>query len=139
MVWHPSKAIITKMAKKSLVFSALCALSGIHNSSSFSINKAKHLLVRDKPDFLRTSQSLSPIEVYNCHQQATAPRPLARASVAILPFLYPSIASAVADFADDVELAELPPVYVPILFAIAVLGGVGVLTASLGDVMDEGK
>ncbi len=40
--------------------------------------------------------------------------------------------------ADDVEIAELPPVYVPILFAIGVLGGVGVLTASLGDVMDEG-
>jgi len=39
--------------------------------------------------------------------------------------------------ADDLELAELPPVYVPILFAIGVLGGVGVLTASLGNVMDE--
>ena len=41
--------------------------------------------------------------------------------------------------ADDLELAELPPVYVPILFAIGVLGGVGVLTASLGNVMDEGE
>jgi len=39
--------------------------------------------------------------------------------------------------ADDLELEELPPVYVPILFAILVLGGVGVLTASLGNVMDE--
>eukprot|EP00585_Thalassiosira_rotula_P006915 CAMPEP_0196146972 /NCGR_PEP_ID=MMETSP0910-20130528/24281_1 /TAXON_ID=49265 /ORGANISM="Thalassiosira rotula, Strain GSO102" /LENGTH=161 /DNA_ID=CAMNT_0041409277 /DNA_START=39 /DNA_END=524 /DNA_ORIENTATION=+ len=39
--------------------------------------------------------------------------------------------------ADDLEIAELPPVYVPILFAIGVLGGVGVLTASLGNVMDE--
>ena len=39
--------------------------------------------------------------------------------------------------ADDLELEELPPVYVPILFAILVLGGVGVSTASLGNVMDE--
>jgi len=39
---------------------------------------------------------------------------------------------------DELEIESLPPVYVPILFAIGVLGGVGVLTASLGNVMDEG-
>ena len=40
--------------------------------------------------------------------------------------------------AEELEIESLPPVYVPILFAIGVLGGVGVLTASLGNVMDEG-
>ncbi len=40
---------------------------------------------------------------------------------------------------DELEIAELPPVYVPIIFAIGVIGGVGVLTASLGNVMDEGE
>jgi hypothetical protein len=54
-------------------------------------------------------------------------------SIATLPLIIPNIVSA----ADDYEVAELPPVYVPILFAIGILGGVGVLTASLGDVMDE--
>eukprot|EP00804_Cyclotella_cryptica_P023641 CCRYP_011964-RA/>CCRYP_011964-RA protein AED:0.37 eAED:0.38 QI:0/0.5/0.33/1/0/0/3/1658/126 len=88
----------------------------------------KQQFLRETPKFSQMFQSLSPIN---------APVPLALSSVAIIPFLYPSIASAVSDLADDVELAELPPVYVPILFAIAVLGGVGVLTASLGDVMDE--
>jgi len=39
---------------------------------------------------------------------------------------------------EELEIESLPPVYVPILFAIGVLGGVGVLTASLGNVMDEG-
>ena len=38
---------------------------------------------------------------------------------------------------DDVEVAELPPVYVPILFAIVILVGVGLLTSSLGDVYNE--
>ena len=44
-----------------------------------------------------------------------------------------------AESVDDMEIAELPPVYVPIIFAIGVIGGVGVLTASLGNVMDEGE
>eukprot|EP00565_Helicotheca_tamesis_P001233 CAMPEP_0185727496 /NCGR_PEP_ID=MMETSP1171-20130828/3166_1 /TAXON_ID=374046 /ORGANISM="Helicotheca tamensis, Strain CCMP826" /LENGTH=166 /DNA_ID=CAMNT_0028396075 /DNA_START=44 /DNA_END=544 /DNA_ORIENTATION=- len=38
---------------------------------------------------------------------------------------------------DDIEIAELPPPYVPIIFAIAIVAGVGLLTASLGDVMKE--
>jgi hypothetical protein len=38
---------------------------------------------------------------------------------------------------DDVEIAELPPVYVPALFGVALLVGVGLLTGSLGNVMDE--
>lgn len=40
--------------------------------------------------------------------------------------------------AEDLELAELPPPYVPALFGVVLLAGVGVLTASLGDVMEEG-
>ena len=40
---------------------------------------------------------------------------------------------------DDYEIAELPPPYVPAIFGVVLLAGVGVLTASLGDVMDEGE
>jgi len=40
---------------------------------------------------------------------------------------------------EDIEMAELPPPYVPALFAVALLAGVGVLTGSLGNVMDEGS
>lgn len=39
--------------------------------------------------------------------------------------------------ADEIEVAELPPVYIPILFALVCLGGVGFLTSSLGDVISE--
>ena len=39
---------------------------------------------------------------------------------------------------DEIEMAELPPPYVPALFAVLLLLGVGVLTGSLGNVIDEG-
>ncbi|CAJ1908999.1 unnamed protein product [Cylindrotheca closterium] len=38
---------------------------------------------------------------------------------------------------EDYELAELPPPYIPALFGVVLIAGVGVLTASLGDVMTE--
>lgn len=37
----------------------------------------------------------------------------------------------------EVELAELPPPYVPVIFGLVVIAGVGVLTGSLGDVIDD--
>jgi len=43
----------------------------------------------------------------------------------------------VAFAADDVEYAELPPPYIPVAFGFALLVGVGLLTGSLGDVLDE--
>ena len=71
-------------------------------------------------------------------QQYTLTGAFTAASLSLLSFIDPAIVSAAVDVGDDMELTELPPVYVPILFAIGVLGGVGVLTASLGNVMDEG-
>lgn len=49
-------------------------------------------------------------------------------------------ANALADYytdgaSDDLEIESLPPPYVPIIFAIVIIGGVGLLTSSLGDVM----
>mmetsp|Transcript_20421 Transcript_20421/g.24543 ORF Transcript_20421/g.24543 Transcript_20421/m.24543 type:complete len:172 (+) Transcript_20421:114-629(+) len=48
----------------------------------------------------------------------------------------PMVALAQVD-PDDYEIAQLPPVWVPAVFAVALLIGVGVLTSSLGDVMSE--
>ena len=47
-------------------------------------------------------------------------------------------AAALAAVEDGVELAELPPPIVPIIFAIGLIVGVGLLTSSLGDVYSEG-
>jgi hypothetical protein len=38
---------------------------------------------------------------------------------------------------DTIEIAELPPIWVPIVFAIAIMVGSGLLTMSLGDVYNE--
>ena len=46
-----------------------------------------------------------------------------------------SVALALAN--EEIELTELPPPYVPALFGVALLIGVGVLTGSLGNVMDQ--
>jgi hypothetical protein len=38
---------------------------------------------------------------------------------------------------EGVEMADLPPPYVPVLFGVGVIAGVGLLTGSLGNVIDE--
>merc|ERR1719469_1691164 len=38
---------------------------------------------------------------------------------------------------DDYEIAELPPPYIPAIFGVFLLGGIGLLTSTLGNVMDE--
>ena len=60
-------------------------------------------------------------------------------SFALIAMMARPLDSFAESIGDELEVAELPPVYVPIIFAIGVIGGVGVLTASLGNVMDEGE
>jgi hypothetical protein len=42
-----------------------------------------------------------------------------------------------AQAVEEVEVVDLPPPYVPVIVGLFLLGGVGVLTSSLGNVMDE--
>ena len=70
------------------------------------------------------------------------PMPLAAAassSTLLLPSAVAALATTTSWIATetDLEIAELPPPYVPALFGVALLVGVGVLTGSLGNVMDE--
>jgi len=52
--------------------------------------------------------------------------------------LFAPLAAFAESGAEDVaEYAELPPPYVPVAFAMVLLVGVGVLTSSLGNVMQE--
>lgn len=38
---------------------------------------------------------------------------------------------------EEIEMAELPPVWIPVVFGLVLLVGVGLLTGSLGSVIDE--
>ena len=73
-------------------------------------------------------------------RSADEPRPILPSVAGIVTAFVSAVGPALAATnSDDLEIAELPPVYVPILFAIFIIGGVGLLTGSLGDVMNDGK
>lgn len=92
-----------------------------------AFNLDKHA-IQDTTQGLSTTTDTSSVSSGNTIRQSLL--------AGCMTFLTTSPLAALAA-ADDLELEELPPVYVPIIFAIFVLGGVGVLTASLGNVMDE--
>jgi hypothetical protein len=48
-----------------------------------------------------------------------------------------AFASSALAVTEELEMAELPPPYVPVIFTVGLLVGAGVLTGSLGNVIDE--
>ena len=95
------------------------------------------------------NNNLSVLQATNDNQQVTTtPEFLNRSNIAsnsistVLGGLFINSFGSIAAFAeemDDVEISDLPPPYVPLLFSVFLLGGVGLLTNSLGDVISEGK
>ena len=139
-----------------VVFCIICSLLLLEGVSSFSfhaISSTKQLLqtsniknniiLQSKPRQLTDlndegSDSLKMvIESDSDDDKKTLRQSLIAGCITFVTTTTPLSAFA-AEALDELEIEELPPVYVPILFAIGVLGGVGVLTASLGNVMDEG-
>ncbi|KAL9180445.1 hypothetical protein ACHAXT_008415 [Thalassiosira profunda] len=136
------------MTKPSLLLAALaCICSALNGAAAFSLNL---------PNIARSPQSATSTK--KIPQTAQAPLPsndeetltqMAAATetgekgiqqsllAGCMTFLTTTPLSAFAESIDDMEIAELPPVYVPVIFGILVIGGVGVLTASLGDVYTE--
>ena len=87
---------------------------------------------------------LSP-EASSMEPLLTQPTPLQRLTQGMVPTVMTisaavlgSVLPAFAEGDSEVVLAELPPPYVPALFGVGLLAGVGLLTSSLGNVMDEG-
>jgi len=59
------------------------------------------------------------------------------AAVAVAAPPLVAMAAAIEDASGDVEFADLPPPYVPVVFGLVLLVGVGLLTGSLGNVIEE--
>ena len=138
-----------------VVFCIICSLLLLEGVSSFSFhaisskqllqtsNIKNNIILQSKPRQLTDlndegSDSLKMvIESDSDDDKKTLRQSLIAGCITFVTTTTPLSAFA-AEALDELEIEELPPVYVPILFAIGVLGGVGVLTASLGNVMDEG-
>lgn len=128
----------------------ICIFSVLDGVSSFSLNKlnvnniATHQnqnklqpdirISQPQQPIINNEEELSGIISLNDDKKKTLQQLLITGCTAFATTCTPLSAFA----AEELEIESLPPVYVPILFAIGVLGGVGVLTASLGNVMDEG-
>lgn len=130
------------MSKVLTTFSLLLvAISHWHSSTAFIVRKNNKVLFKqDKslnlflPTAHRTSQVDNTIEQTLTQKSVPASQWLPLGITAIATSLsFVPMALAV----EDPELAELPPPYIPILVAVVLLGGVGLLTNSLGDVMAE--
>lgn len=133
-------------SKSMLIFAALFCIicSLLRSTSAFSLGKA--LTNRHNNDFsvkkqvLQTQPSIISIE-----EEQQNPRAVGEIEDSSSGLKQSLLAGCVtflsttpfAAFADDLEVTELPPPYVPVVFGILVIGGVGVLTASLGDVYTE--
>eukprot|EP00554_Chaetoceros_debilis_P015106 CAMPEP_0194119234 /NCGR_PEP_ID=MMETSP0150-20130528/38516_1 /TAXON_ID=122233 /ORGANISM="Chaetoceros debilis, Strain MM31A-1" /LENGTH=136 /DNA_ID=CAMNT_0038810867 /DNA_START=50 /DNA_END=460 /DNA_ORIENTATION=- len=109
-----------KIPTASTIIALICALS---TASSFSI---KSIATKGAP--VLNDQSIT-------KALSSTSATLSAAAIGVMTS-NPSTAVAYETM-EDLEIAELPPVWVPILFAIVIIGGVGLLTFSLGDVMNE--
>jgi hypothetical protein len=131
-----------------LIFAALFCIicSLLRSTSAFSLGKA--LTNRHNNDFsvkkqvLQTQPSIISIEEEQQNPLAVGVGKIADSSSGLKQSLLAGCITFLsttpfAAFADDLEVTELPPPYVPVVFGILVIGGVGVLTASLGDVYTE--
>lgn len=90
------------------------------------------------PTIPRSVKALAAPEEYSFADIVTEKRGiLASSATGLASGLLSFVASGLA--ADEYEMTELPPPFVPVIFAVFLIAGVGVLTGSLGDVMTEGK
>eukprot|EP00984_Skeletonema_dohrnii_P038141 scaffold41023_cov122-Skeletonema_dohrnii-CCMP3373.AAC.2 len=133
------------MAKFTILFAAiLCIFCTLDRTSAFSLgNLNRHNNRVSKEQIFQTQSSFSissdkeqqPISETSAVVPNKSNSGLKQSLLAgCITFL---TTTPFASFADDLEVTELPPPFVPVIFAIVVIGGVGVLTASLGDVYTE--
>jgi hypothetical protein len=111
---------------------------GLPSTTTSSRGGVTPIFSNMRPDDAATAPSLLPTKVTRTdHRLASAIRTATPIAASTLAVWTATISAALAAASDEVEMAELPPPYVPAVFAVVLLGGVGWFTASLGNVMDE--
>mmetsp|Transcript_50965 Transcript_50965/g.51894 ORF Transcript_50965/g.51894 Transcript_50965/m.51894 type:complete len:152 (+) Transcript_50965:112-567(+) len=103
---------------------------------------SRSFTIRDEFHFSRPhTSSRTSLDEGTVKNSASIPRKNRSVNISIpsLAGFLTGIASYVTQgiASDDYEIAELPPPYIPAIFGVLLLGGVGLLTATLGNVMDE--
>eukprot|EP00560_Eucampia_antarctica_P006711 CAMPEP_0197824098 /NCGR_PEP_ID=MMETSP1437-20131217/1405_1 /TAXON_ID=49252 ORGANISM="Eucampia antarctica, Strain CCMP1452" /NCGR_SAMPLE_ID=MMETSP1437 /ASSEMBLY_ACC=CAM_ASM_001096 /LENGTH=163 /DNA_ID=CAMNT_0043423597 /DNA_START=45 /DNA_END=536 /DNA_ORIENTATION=+ len=122
----------------------LLSLSSFGGTLAFSANRNKQNINRNKVIIPNIIASTTPTTHHHHNivlgSFLTPKKKLANAVLASVSTVFTSsvgIAMAEVDGMDGVEMAELPPPIVPLVFAFALLVGVGFLTSSLGDVYSD--
>ena len=137
---------------RGLLFFLLASLSGvsafapsshahIHTGKVSSSRQQVELGAKPSAD-MKEEPSYSPIRMHQLSSQknGSSSRALYTGITGMTTGWLSWTSNALADYytdgaSDDLEIESLPPPYVPIIFAIVIIGGVGLLTSSLGDVM----
>ena len=140
---------------RGLLFFLLASLSGvsafapsshahIHTGKVPVLSSRQHVELGAKPsaDIMKEEPSYSPIRMdqLSSRKNGSSSRALYTGMTGMTTGWLSWTSNALADYytdgaSDDLEIESLPPPYVPIIFAIVIIGGVGLLTSSLGDVM----
>lgn len=108
------------------------AMAFVPTSQMFPRTSKRFFVVTDQ----RFASKSSNDELTVPHHRGLATAAAAAAGLGAF-FQVESAAAALA--AEELDIVELPPPYVPALFGLVLIVGVGVLTSSLGDVYTEGK
>jgi hypothetical protein len=103
-------------------------------SPARSICEAKpgNSLAAETKSFLLDEEINSAVEKKYCGRKVTVSAVSISAGILSLSQIV-----LAADDEVEIEIADLPPPFVPVLFGLCLLVGVGLLTSSLGNVIDE--
>jgi len=119
---------------KTLLLSLLCCLV-LSQGSAFVPSSHRHAEGR-LSSLASSSKLVDPNTVRSTTSVANGKN--CKETSALAGFLSGSLSLIPAAFAStEVELADLPPPYIPVVFGLVLVAGVGLLTGSLGDVIDD--
>ena len=137
------RLLLTLLVASLSSVSAFAPSSHIHKSQQAAASSREHVelgAMKSSADDMDQQPTYSPIRMDQLSVQDRKSKALYAGIAGMTTGWLSWTSNALADYytdgaSDDLEIESLPPPYVPIIFAIVIIGGVGLLTSSLGDVM----